>query len=72
MQVDRRTVAVVIVGVLGALALAFAAATLTNSVSEGGGSLISIGGDSAALFQADEPRDPDLAPLPGSGRCYRQ
>lgn len=67
MQVDRRTVGVVIVGVLGALALAFAAATLTSPAAQGGGSLVSTGDGSPALFQPDETLDPDPGPLPEPG-----
>jgi len=66
-QVDRRTVGVVIVGVLGALALAFAAATLTSPAAQGGGSLVSTGDGSPALFQPDETLDPDPGPLPEPG-----
>ncbi|WEL18297.1 Uncharacterized protein SVXHr_2141 [Halorhabdus sp. SVX81] len=67
MQVDRRTVGVVMVGVVGALALAFAAGTLTSPAAQGGGSLLSIEGNSTTLFQADDPQDIDSSPLPDVG-----
>jgi len=61
----------VIVGLLGALALAFAAATLTSPAAQGGGSLVSIEGNSAALFQDDEVREPAPTPLPKVGPVFQ-
>ncbi|CCQ34257.1 hypothetical protein HLRTI_002201 [Halorhabdus tiamatea SARL4B] len=67
MQLDRRTVGVVVVGVLGALALTFAAGTLANPAAQGSGSLVSEDGDSSAVFQADDALEPDPQPLPELG-----
>lgn len=64
MQLDRRTVGVVVVGVLGALALTVAAGTLANPAAQGSGSLVSEEGGSSAVFQSDDALEPDPQPLP--------
>ncbi|WP_248299370.1 DUF4129 domain-containing protein [Halorhabdus amylolytica] len=62
MQVDRRTAGVLVVGVLAALALTFAAATLTNPAASSG--VIGVEDDTSGLFGMAEIQEPPGGQLP--------